>query len=111
MIRRPPRSTLFPYTTLFRSYTSYMDLSQKPEIRGLIRDEIRKCNETLPKAGKVRRFLLLTKDLEADDAGMTRTRKVRRRFVAEKDAPVLDAFYSGGGEVGRAPGRPPPGGP
>jgi len=81
------------------AYTSYMDLSQKPEIRGLIRDEIRKCNETLPEAGKVRRFLLLTKDLEADDAEMTRTRKVRRRFVAEKYAPVLDAFYSGGDEV------------
>jgi long-chain acyl-CoA synthetase len=81
------------------AYTSYMDLSQKPEVRGLIRDEIRKCNETLPEAGKVRRFLLLTKDLEADDAEMTRTRKVRRRFVAEKYAPVLDAFYGGGDEV------------
>ena len=81
------------------AYTSYMDLSGKPEIRGLIRDEIRKCNETLPEAGKVRRFLLLTKDLEADDAEMTRTRKVRRRFVAEKYAPVLDAFYGGGDEV------------
>ena len=81
------------------AYTSYMDLSQKPEIRKLIRDEIRKCNETLPEAGKVRRFLLLTKDLEADDAEMTRTRKVRRRFVAEKYAPVLDAFYGGGDEV------------
>jgi long-chain acyl-CoA synthetase len=81
------------------AYTSYMDLSQKPEIRGLIRDEIRKCNETLPEAARVRRFLLLTKDLEADDAEMTRTRKVRRRFVAEKYAPVLDAFYGGGDEV------------
>jgi long-chain acyl-CoA synthetase len=81
------------------AYTSYMDLSQKPEVRGLIRDEIRKCNETLPEAAKVRRFLLLTKDLEADDAEMTRTRKVRRRFVAEKYAPVLDAFYGGGDEV------------
>jgi long-chain acyl-CoA synthetase len=81
------------------AYTSYMDLSQKPEIRGLIRDEIRKCNETLPEAARVRRFLLLTKDLEADDAEMTRTRKVRRRFVAEKYAPVLDAFYGRGDEV------------
>ena len=81
------------------AYTSYMDLSQKPEIRELIRDEIRKCNETLPEAAKVRRFLLLTKDLEADDAEMTRTRKVRRRFVAEKYALVLDAFYGGGDEV------------
>jgi long-chain acyl-CoA synthetase len=76
-------------------YTSYMDLSGKPEVRALIREEIRKCNETLPDATKVRRFLLLTKDLDADDAEMTRTRKVRRRFVAEKYAPVIDAFYGG----------------
>src|SRR5213075_1604149 len=54
-------------------YTSYTDLSQKPEVQGLIRDEIRRGNETLPAAQKVRRFLLLTKDLEADDAEMTRT--------------------------------------
>jgi long-chain acyl-CoA synthetase len=80
-------------------YTSYMDLSQKPDVRGLIRDEIRKINETLPSATQVRRFLLLTKDLEADDAEMTRTRKVRRRHVAEKYANVIEAFYSGGTEV------------
>jgi long-chain acyl-CoA synthetase len=81
------------------AYTSYTDLSQKPEVQGLIRDEIRRGNETLPEAQKVRRFLLLTKDLEADDAEMTRTRKVRRRFVAEKYAAVLDAFYNGAREV------------
>ena len=81
------------------AYTSYMDLSQKPEVHDLIRDEIRRCNETLPEAGRVRRFLLLTKDLEADDAEMTRTRKVRRRFVAEKYATVLDALYGGLEEV------------
>jgi len=81
------------------AYTSYMDLSQKPEIRELIRDEIRKCNQTLPEATKIRRFILLTKDLEADDAEMTRTRKVRRKFVAEKYAPVIDAFYAGGNQV------------
>ncbi len=81
------------------AYTSYMDLSGKPEVRALIAEEIRKCNETLPEAGKVRRFLLLTKDLEADDAEMTRTRKVRRRFVAEKYAAVIDAFYGGRDEV------------
>jgi long-chain acyl-CoA synthetase len=80
-------------------YTSYMDLSQKSEARELIREEIVKCNATLPEAAKLRRFLLLTKDLEADDAEMTRTRKVRRRFIAEKYAPVIDAFYSGRDEV------------
>jgi long-chain acyl-CoA synthetase len=76
-------------------YTSYMDLSQKPEVRALIAGELRKANQTLPDAQKVRRFLLLTKDLEADDAEMTRTRKVRRRYVAEKYAPVVEAFYGG----------------
>ena len=81
------------------AYTSYTDLSQKPEVRALIREEIRRGNETLPEAQKVRRFLLLTKDLEADDAEMTRTRKVRRRHVAEKYAAVIDAFYSGRREV------------
>jgi long-chain acyl-CoA synthetase len=81
------------------AYTSYADLSQKPEVRNLIRDEIRKCNATLPDATKVRRFLLLTKDLDADDAEMTRTRKVRRRYVAEKYAGVVEAFYAGRDEV------------
>jgi long-chain acyl-CoA synthetase len=81
------------------AYTSYTDLSQKPEVRGLIRDEIRRGNETLPDAQKVRRFLLLTKDLEADDAEMTRTRKVRRLHVTEKYAPVIEAFYAGRRDV------------
>ena len=80
-------------------YTSYMDLSQKAEVRELIREEIVKCNATLPEAAKVRRFLLLTKDLEADDAEMTRTRKVRRSHIADKYAPVVDAFYGGKDEV------------
>ena len=80
-------------------YTSYTDLSQKPEVRELIREEVRKCNATLPDVTKVRRFLLLTKDLDADDAEVTRTRKVRRGYVAEKYATVIDAFYGGRDEV------------
>jgi long-chain acyl-CoA synthetase len=80
-------------------YTSYMDLAQKPEVRGLIREEIAKANATLPDATKVRRVLLLTKDLDPDDDEITRTRKVRRRFVAEKYANVVDAFYEGRDEV------------
>jgi long-chain acyl-CoA synthetase len=80
-------------------YTSFMDLSLKPEVRGLIAEEIAKVNETLPDATKIRRFLLLTKDLDADDAEITRTRKVRRNYVAEKYAPVIDAFYAGDQDV------------
>ncbi len=77
------------------TYTSYMDLSQRPEVQELIRDEVTKCNATLPDEIKVRRFLLLAKELDADDAEMTRTRKVRRYYVAEKYADVIEAFYSG----------------
>ena len=93
-----------------------MDLSQKPEVRALVREEIAKANATLPATIRVRRFLLLTKDLEADDAEMTRTRKVRRRFIVEKYADVIEAFYAGRGRGradvahhlrGRPPGHPP----
>jgi len=80
-------------------YTSYTDLSQKPEVRALIREEIAKANATLPAAARVCRFLLLTKDLDPDDAEMTRTRKVRRRHIAEKYAGFIDAFYAGRDEV------------
>jgi long-chain acyl-CoA synthetase len=72
-----------------------MDLSRKPEVAGLIGAEIAKANASLPDVQQVKRFLLLNKELEADDAEMTRTRKVRRRFVAEKYAPVIEAFYAG----------------
>jgi long-chain acyl-CoA synthetase len=81
------------------AYTSFQDLSAKPEVRQLIGDEIRKCNARLPAAARIRRFVLLGKPLDADDAEITRTRKVRRRFVSEKYAVVIDAFYRGGRSV------------
>ncbi len=80
-------------------YTSFMDLSRKAEVAGLIAEEIAKANASLPDVQQVKRFLLLNKELEADDAEMTRTRKVRRKFVAEKYASVIDAFYNGGRQV------------
>jgi long-chain acyl-CoA synthetase len=81
------------------AYTSFMDLSRKPEIAELIVQEVSKINASLPRALQVRRVLLLNKELEADDAEMTRTRKVRRRFVAEKYANVIDAFYCNANEA------------
>lgn len=81
------------------AYTSYMDLARKPEVARLVLEEIRKCNAGLPETARVRRFLLLNKELDADDAEMTRTRKVRRRFVAEKYASVINAFYCGAKNV------------
>jgi long-chain acyl-CoA synthetase len=81
------------------AYTSFQDLSAKPEVRRLVGEEIAKCNASLPLAGHIRRFVLLNKEFDADDNEITRTRKIRRRFVAEKYASVVEAFYSGAGEV------------
>ncbi len=81
------------------AYTSFQDLSAKSEVRALVGAEIARCNASLPLAARIRRFLLLNKELDADDNEITRTRKVRRRFIAEKYAAVVDAFYSGAGEV------------
>src|SRR5438874_826784 len=69
------------------------------EVLGRIGDEIRRCNAGLPEATRIRRFIVLNKEFDADDDEITRTRKIRRRFVTEKYAAVLDAFYSGGSEV------------
>jgi long-chain acyl-CoA synthetase len=80
-------------------YTSYMDLARKPEVARLVVEEVTKINATLPAAIQVRRVVLLNKELDADDAEMTRTRKVRRAFVAEKYAPVIQALYDGSKET------------
>jgi long-chain acyl-CoA synthetase len=81
------------------AYSGYQDLTQRPEVRGLIRAEIEKCNQGLLEPTRVRRFLLLAKDFDADDAEITRTRKLRRRVIAEKYAVVIEALYSGAAET------------
>jgi long-chain acyl-CoA synthetase len=81
------------------AYSGYQDLTQKPEVRSLIRAEIEKCNLGLLGSTRVRRFLLLAKDFDADDAEITRTRKLRRRVISEKYAAVIDALYGGASET------------
>jgi long-chain acyl-CoA synthetase len=81
------------------AYTSYVDLSSKGEVARLIVEEVSKINATLPGSTKVARIVLLNKELDADDAEITRTRKVRRRFVTEKYAPLIAALYDGGKEA------------
>jgi len=81
------------------AYGSYQDLSGNPRVRALIGDEIRKCNAGLPDAARIRRFMLLNKELDADDNEVTRTRKIRRRFVSEKYKAVIDALYGGRSDV------------
>ncbi len=76
-------------------FTSYTGLSAEPRVYELIRGEIEKVNATLPEKQRVRRFLLLYKELDADDGELTRTRKVRRGVVGERYAQLVDALYSG----------------
>jgi long-chain acyl-CoA synthetase len=81
------------------AYTSFQDLSTRAEVRDLIADELRRCNATLPPASQIRRFVILNKEFDADDDEITRTRKIRRRFVAEKYAVLIEAMYGGASEV------------
>jgi long-chain acyl-CoA synthetase len=86
------------------AYTSYTDLSQKPEVYELVRQEVARVNRSLLdeealRGAQIRRFLLLHKELDADDQEITRTRKVRRGFIAEKYAPLIEALYSDSGSV------------
>jgi len=74
-------------------YTTFTDLSQKEEVYDLIAQEVAKTNESLPKVAKIKRFVLLYKELDADDDELTRTRKVRRKFVEQRYKELIDALY------------------
>lgn len=76
------------------AYTTYTDLAQKPEVYELVREQVETANKDLPDAARIRRFLLLHKELDADDAELTRTRKVRRGYVAERYDEIISALYS-----------------
>jgi len=75
------------------SYTTYTDLSAKPQVYDLLQKEIDRVNETLPGAARIRKFVLLYKELDADDEELTRTRKVRRGFVEERYRGIISALY------------------
>src|SRR5919109_1322203 len=80
-------------------YTSYTDLSQKLEVYDLIYKEVARVNVGLPAATRIRTYVLLHKELDPDDEEVTRTRKVRRRYVAEKYEDIIAAFYDEEAEV------------
>jgi len=76
------------------AYTTYIDLSQQPEVEELIGEEIRQVNTQLPEPMQLVHFILLYKLLDADDEELTRTGKVRRKFVFEQYKDLIDAMYS-----------------
>jgi len=81
-------------------YAGYTDLAQKPEVYALIRDCVEKVNadlsaDALLAGSQISRFLILHKELDADDGELTRTRKVRRGYIAERYQVLVDALYDG----------------
>ena len=77
------------------TYTTYVDLSQKPEVYDLIKKEVEKVNKNLPPAARVKKLLHLHKEFDPDEAELTRTRKLRRRFMEERYKDLIQGLYSG----------------
>ena len=75
-------------------FTTYSDLATKKEIESLIFSETVKVNETLPEKQRIKKFVLLYKEFDADDDELTRTRKLRRNFVIKKYSDIVEALYT-----------------
>jgi long-chain acyl-CoA synthetase len=85
-------------------YGSYQELAGHPLVYDMIQENIEETNRSLAedpvtRGAQVKRFLILHKELDADDGEVTRTQKVRRGFVAERYAPLISALYDGSGEA------------
>ncbi|MER2555328.1 MAG: AMP-binding protein [Thauera sp.] len=82
------------------AYSGYTDLAQQAAVYALIRDCVEKVNADLAadpnmSGSQIKRFLILHKELDADDGELTRTRKVRRNFIAEKYSVLIEAMFEG----------------
>jgi len=82
------------------AYASYQELAAQPAVYDLVADCIEQVNRDLAgeptlAPSQIRRFLILHKELDADDGELTRTRKVRRRIIAARYQPLADALYAG----------------
>jgi long-chain acyl-CoA synthetase len=75
-------------------YTTFVDLSQKNEVADLVRQDLERVNGYLPEASRVRKFVLLHKEFDPDEAELTRTRKLRREFMERRYKELIDALYS-----------------
>lgn len=81
------------------TYTSYAELSQRPEVYELTEKTVRHINELLPNGLAVRRFVNLPKEFDPHDGEVTRTRKLRRNVIEERYAPVIAGLYDGSTSV------------
>ena len=80
-------------------YTTFVDLSQKPQVYALIRQDVERVNRVLPAAARIRRFVLLHKEFDADEGELTRTRKLRRGLLSQRYEDMITTMYRGGDEV------------
>lgn len=81
------------------SFTSYLDLAQKPETHELLAGEVERVNREVPERLRIRRYLVLPKEFDTDDDELTRTRKVRRSAIYQRYAELIDAMYDGASAV------------
>lgn len=80
-------------------YTTFADLSQKSDVGELLKKEITQINISLPDEAKLKRFALLHKEFDPDDAELTRSRKMRKPFLLERYRELIDAIYAGKDEI------------
>lgn len=80
-------------------YTTFVDLSQKNEAAELIQKDLLRVNGYLPEASRVRKFVLMHKEFDPDEAELTRTRKLRREFMEERYKDLIEAMYNGTDEI------------
>jgi long-chain acyl-CoA synthetase len=77
------------------AYTTYTDLASQDQVYEMIEKEVVKVNGSLPESAHIEKFVLLYKELDADDDELTRTRKVRRGFVDQKYSEIIEGMYAG----------------
>jgi long-chain acyl-CoA synthetase len=80
-------------------FTTFVDLSQKEEVAELVQKDLMRVNSYLPEPARVKRFVLLHKEFDADEAELTRTRKLRREFMEERYKELIKAIYQDGKEI------------
>jgi long-chain acyl-CoA synthetase len=80
-------------------YTTFNDLSQKPEVYEIIRQDIERINKTLPQGCRVMKYTNLHKEFDPDESELTRNRKLRKKFVEERYRELINAIYSDKTEV------------
>ena len=81
------------------TYTTFVDLSQKPEVYNLIGGDVGRVNHTLPQTARIQKYVLLHKEFDADEGELTRTRKLRRNLLSERYEAIINTMYRGGDTV------------